>query len=656
MQLTPPPARPPRAAQTREAPVVVWHAGSKKQVYNLFGIRDGVKHLAFAPDDRFLVAAGTDDSLFMWDMQTGEQLHSQKCGKSIGFLAWGGVTIPHRRPEYTLFFSLGSSVHEAAVTYDVRVLRYKLTAEPAGMPCTGYNRAYLCGAYDRHPTSGSVLAGTESGEMAVFSAAANVYRGSFPIGSGGVHALCVVPPPPASTTSTLPAGTAVQSAADAAIAQAAPASGPAAVYAGTGEGALVRVVGGDLSWTVQARVDLAGCIVSISAAGDGSWLLVGTAAGRLYRVAVGSHPTTGDVTLSPLELEAAHTGPVTCVAFGTTSSEVFATGSADGRVRVWDLNDYSVLQSSRGPGGVAVTAVAMDDTLDGSIVSAWEDGALRAFTGGTGELLWHVPAHRGAATSLALTPLAVISGGEDCRVAVWSRDKRELVAVFADHTKGVLQVLPDVLSPAILHSVGADRCVFAYDLRTERQVVCHQLPSTAAAALTAISQRRDSEQEIITAGADGRLLCWDVDLPETPVQELPAPNAARVNALAVSPSGRFLATAGDDASVTVYELMPLSTELATQGVTPVGGQVISRKVLEGHTARVLGLAWAPDERQIVSVGEDCCIVVYNFYGGEEGEAQGADGSMEAGGPLTQEPAPAQPASKTPSSVPGLRLG
>ena len=641
-------------AQTREAPVIVWDATTHRQIYNLFGIREGIKHLAFAPDDRFLVAAGMDDMLYMWDMQTGEQLYARSFKQSIGFLSWGPVTIPHRRPEYRLYFSLKSTVYAADVTYDVKVLRYGLSAQPVGMPCTGYNRSYLCGAYDMHSSHPSVLAGTESGELAVFSAGSNLYRGSFPIGSNGVHAVCVVPVRADSATGMGSLGapqSAVHAAADSTIrASVAGAGGAAAVYCGTGDGALVRVAGSDLSWKVIARVDLVGMIVSITAVPGGDWLLVGTAAGRVYRVAVSEK--AGKVHLSPYELESAHTGPVTCVAFGRLS-DVFATGSADGRVRVWDLNDYSVLQSSRGPVGATVNAVAMDDDFDGSIVSAWSDGALRSFAGGTGDLAWHLPAHRGSANTVALTPVAIVSGGDDGRVAVWSRGGREQVAVFQDHTKPVLQVIADFANSALLHSVGADRCIFSFDLKTERRVTCHQLPSAAAAGMVCISQRLDSEQEVVSAAADGRVLCWDIDIPDTPVQELPAPNAAKINAIAVSPSGRFVATAGDDAALTLYELMPLSTHLATQGVTPVGGEIISRKALEGHTGRVLGLAWAPDEKQLVSVGDDSCIVVHNFYGAAEQVAMDAGGIEE---PTSRGGHAQQAHSQRPGGVPLLTLG
>ena len=34
----------------------------------------------------------------------------------------------------------------------------------------------------------------------------------------------------------------------------------------------------------------------------------------------------------------------------------------------------------------------------------------------------------------------------------------------------------------------------------------------------------------------------------------------------------------------------------------------------GHSGRALGVRWSPDEKQVVTVGTDCCIAVWNFYG------------------------------------------
>lgn len=32
-----------------------------------------------------------------------------------------------------------------------------------------------------------------------------------------------------------------------------------------------------------------------------------------------------------------------------------------------------------------------------------------------------------------------------------------------------------------------------------------------------------------------------------------------------------------------------------------------------HSSALCALAWSPDERQLVTGGEDCCAAVFNFY-------------------------------------------
>ena len=49
--------------------MIVWDYDSKRQLYNLFGMKHQVTYLAFTADDRFLVGAGADKMLFVWDME-----------------------------------------------------------------------------------------------------------------------------------------------------------------------------------------------------------------------------------------------------------------------------------------------------------------------------------------------------------------------------------------------------------------------------------------------------------------------------------------------------------------------------------------------------------------------------------------------------------
>lgn len=67
--------------------------------------------------------------------------------------------------------------------------------------------------------------------------------------------------------------------------------------------------------------------------------------------------------------------------------------------------------------------------------------------------------------------------------------------------------------------------------------------------------------------------------------------------VAVSHNGKFLASGGTDNRVRLWEMA--TGALVCDGV--------------GHPARVNALKFAPDDKQIVSVGDDGCIFVWNVY-------------------------------------------
>lgn len=74
-----------------------------------------------------------------------------------------------------------------------------------------------------------------------------------------------------------------------------------------------------------------------------------------------------------------------------------------------------------------------------------------------------------------------------------------------------------------------------------------------------------------------------------------------MHSVAVSPSGKYLATASEDSFVRVFDISKQ--------------YLLSAKI--AHSSAVLEVRWAPDEKQLVSVGADSCIAVWNFYGVEE---------------------------------------
>lgn len=225
---------------------------------------------------------------------------------------------------------------------------------------------------------------------------------------------------------------------------------------------------------------------------------------------------------------------------------------------------------------------------------------IRAHSSSNGQLLWNrANAHRGMTRSVKESANYIVSGGDDKCVRVWQRNGLDLLIQFAEHQKAVMGVLIDRGQDHLIHSCGADRSILTYDLKRERRTGIHQLSGNSDGWFTSLAQRTDNELELVTAGSDGRILFWDCDEP-APVQNILDPNRMRLNKVSMSPSGRYVAVCGEDNQTKVYDIR--SESLIAVGI--------------GHSSNVRSLEWSPDERQLVSVGNDCCICVWNFYGTE----------------------------------------
>ena len=143
----------------------------------------------------------------------------------------------------------------------------------------------------------------------------------------------------------------------------------------------------------------------------------------------------------------------------------------------------------------------------------------------------------------------------------------------------------------MIHSSGIDRIINTYDLKLERRTVHHEIGSGNILDMT---QRKDNEYELVTCGVGGAVLFWDCD-EANPVQHIPV--RSQINTVDVSPNGQFLAAGSELGEIFIYEISTLN--LISQGAV--------------HSSRVNRLKWSPDQKQIVTVSDDCSIALWNFY-------------------------------------------
>jgi len=544
-----------------DAPVIVWDFKGRRDVYQLLGITHSVANLCFSSDGRFLAASGGHkNALFIWDMQTGEVVVSKGHLQEVTSLAWGPIDTSGRRPAYMLILATDNQVFVNRLEYTVASMAYVMTAEKCQLPASGLVRDYTAALvrYDEQSQTNMLVAGTSVSDMCVFNIDMKVYRASVGISTGGVISICA-------TEDFL--------------------------FCGSGDGTIKKMRGYDQRWTLEGEVQLEGKIVSMSVSPDGIDILTGTDKGKMYRVLVQD--------MSFVEVASSQISPIVGVSFTPTRSDVFATLSKRGVMFVRDLSDYTVICSGV-PSTTRGAGKCITFTAENELLTGWESGSVECNSARDGSSMWFIAlAHKGGVNTIAdCRGKYIVTGGEDRCVRIWSTKMgTEMICQFAEHHKGVSKVLVDREKDHIIHSCGYGRAALTYDLKKERRTVIHQLSGSTDGAFTCMAQRTDSELELVTVGSNGSILFWDPDV-DKPVQNILDPNRMRLTCVSMSPSGRFIAVCGDDHQTKVYEI-------ASESLVAVG---------IGHSNTVRSLSWSPDERQIVSVGDDCCCCVWNFYG------------------------------------------
>jgi len=221
---------------------------------------------------------------------------------------------------------------------------------------------------------------------------------------------------------------------------------------------------------------------------------------------------------------------------------------------------------------VRAVAVSPDGCF---IVSGSSDRTVKVWEAESGRLLRSLEGHTGGVNAVAVSPDGrfIVSGSDDHTVKVWETESGRLLRSLEGHTGGVNDV---AVSPdgRFVVSGSDDRTVKVWDLESGRLL----------RSLNINLEWRLCPEPFRERLPDGR---WRVVTGEaTRIGILAA--IGKVNAIVLTPDGRFIVGGADDCTVKVWEI-------------ETGRQTRS---LEGHAGQVWAVTVNLDGRTIVSGSED----------------------------------------------------
>ncbi|WP_143727734.1 nSTAND1 domain-containing NTPase [Moorena bouillonii] len=328
-------------------------------------------------------------------------------------------------------------------------------------------------------------------------------------------------------------------------------------------------------------------VYGIAFSPDGKQILSGSGDGtlRLWDTETGQ-------TLHTDELEG-HTDFVTDIAFSPDGKQILSGSLDSTTVRLWDTKSRTLIHTLEGHTSW-VSAIAFSP--DGKqILSGSDDGAVRLWDTDSGTLIHTLEGHTSWVSAIAFSPdgKQILSDSDDNTVRLWDTETGLPLHTLEGHTEDVTAIAFSRDGKQIL-SASSDDTVRLWDTETSQPL--HTLEGHTE-DVTAIAFSRDGKQ-ILSASSDDTVRLWDTETGLT-LHTLQG-HTEDVTAIAFSRDGKQILSGSSDDTVRLWDTetgLPLHT-------------------LKGHTSAVNDIAFSRDGKQILSGSGDGTLRLWDTETGQ----------------------------------------
>jgi WD40 repeat protein len=300
-------------------------------------------------------------------------------------------------------------------------------------------------------------------------------------------------------------------------------------------GACLRTLEGHTGSVVAVSLHTNGCR-AVSASEDGTLKVWDLETGALLRTLEG------------------HTGSVVAVSLHTDGRRA-VSASHDKTLKVWDLETGACLRTLKGHTR-SVTAVSLHTDGRRAVSASW-DGTLNVWDLKTGACLRTLKGHTGwvRAVSLHANDRRAVSASNDQTLKVWDLDTGALLRTLEGHT--------DTVRAVSLHADGLravstswDHTLKVWDLNSG---ACLRTLEGHTGSVVAVSLHTNGRRAV-SASEDGTLKVWDLETGDC-LRTL-AGHTGSINSVALYADGRRAVSASHDKTLKVWDL-EIGQELAS---------------------------------------------------------------------------------------------